>query len=91
EQLIQDHIHRADAEPFSVVAAEDGTKPAKPSPSEHLLQVEQQLRLAMGAKVDLRQTAKGRGRITIHFKNHQEFERLKAILCGEGELLRDAG
>ncbi|NOY30205.1 MAG: ParB/RepB/Spo0J family partition protein, partial [Planctomycetes bacterium] len=30
EQLIQDHIHRADAEPFSVVAAEDGTKPAKP-------------------------------------------------------------
>jgi len=91
EQLIQNHIRDADAEPFSVVSADDGTKIAKPSPSEHLLQIEEQLRLAMGTKVDLRQSAKGRGRITIHFKNNQEFERLKAILCGEGELLRDAG
>jgi len=91
EQLIQDHIHRADAEPFSVISAGSGTKTSKPSPSEHLLQLEEQLRLAMGAKVDLRQTAKGRGRITIHFKNNQEFERLKAILCGAGEELRDAG
>jgi len=91
EQLIQNHIRDADAEPFSVVSADDGTKTAKPSPSEHLLQIEEQLRLAMGTKVDLRQTVKGRGRITIHFKNNQEFERLKGILCGEGELLRDAG
>ncbi len=91
EQLVQDHIHRADAEPFAVVTADGKAKSAKPGASEHLLQIEEQLRLAVGAKVDLRQTAKGRGRITLHFKNHQEFERLKAILCGEGELLRDAG
>jgi hypothetical protein len=30
--------------------------------------------------VDLSQTAKGRGKITIHFKNHDEFERLRQLL-----------
>ena len=53
-------------------------------------EIEEQLRLALGTKVDLRQTVKGRGRITIHFKNHGEFDRLRAILCGEGESFREA-
>jgi hypothetical protein len=34
------------------------------------------LRRAIGAKVDVRQAATGRGRIVIHFKNHEEFERV---------------
>lgn len=83
EQLVHDHIHQADAEPLSVVDAQGNARPAKSSPSQHLLQVEEQLKLALGAKVDLKQTAKGRGRITIHFKNLDEFERLRTILCGE--------
>ena len=51
--------------------------------NEHLATLEEQLKLALGTKIDLRQTAKGRGRLTIHFKTNDEFERIKAILCGE--------
>ncbi|MCA9231189.1 MAG: ParB/RepB/Spo0J family partition protein [Planctomycetales bacterium] len=91
EQLIQDHIHRADAEPFAVVSPEGMVSAPKPSRSEHQQQLEEQLRLALGTKVDIRQTAKGRGRITLHFNNLQEFDRLKAILCGSEEQFRDAG
>ena len=43
--------------------------------------------MALGAKVDLRQTAKGRGRITIHFKSNEEFERIRSILTSEGATL----
>ena len=88
EQLVHDHIHQADIEHLSVVDSQGNTRPAQPaqpaqrSPSAHLLQIEEQLKLALGAKVDLKQTAKGAGRITIHFKNLEEFERLRAILSG---------
>lgn len=90
EQMVQDHIHRADGEPFSVIDSEGNSRPAKTRPSEHLAQMEEQLRLALGTKVDLKQTAKGKGRITIHFKNHAEFDRLRAILTGEEESLKEA-
>ncbi|MGI9427535.1 MAG: hypothetical protein ACR2NM_02675 [Bythopirellula sp.] len=41
------------------------------------------MRLSLGTKVDLKQTAKGGGRITIHFKNHEEFERLQQLLMSD--------
>jgi ParB family chromosome partitioning protein len=91
EQLVHDHIHQADVEPLSLVDAQGNTRPAPRSPSQHLLQIEDQLKLALGAKVDLKQTAKGRGRITIHFKNLEEFERLRAILCGDDDSMFEAG
>lgn len=90
EQMVQDHIHQSDVEPFSVVDAEGNSRPAKASPSEHLKQLEEQLRLALGTKVDLKQSAKGKGRITLHFKNHTEFDRLRAILVGDQESFKEA-
>jgi hypothetical protein len=30
--------------------------------------------------VDLSQTAKGKGKITIHFQSHEEFERVRRLL-----------
>ena len=71
--------------------AQGNSRPAKRPQSEHLLQIEGQLKLALGTKVDLRQNAKGRGRITIHFKNLEEFERLRAILSGGDCSLSEAG
>ena len=49
-------------------------------PGQHVRDMEEQLRLALGAKVEIKQSAKGRGRITIHFASHEEFERLRAML-----------
>ncbi len=84
EQLVQEHIREADGEQLSVVGADGSSHSAKPQAGgQHLSQMEEKLRLALGTKVDLKQTAKGRGRITIHFKNHEEFERIQQILMSE--------
>ncbi len=88
EQLVQEHIREADDETFpgvaGVVGPDGSSRSAKPQTGgRHLSQMEERLQLALGTKVDLKQTAKGRGRITIHFKNHEEFERIQQILIAE--------
>lgn len=91
EQLVSEHIRHSDGEPLKVFAGE-GTSPAKTvSAGGHLAQLEDQLRLALGTKVELRQSAKGKGKITIHFANGEEFDRIRDILTGSGDLAREAG
>lgn len=48
--------------------------------SEHLASLEQKLRLALGTKVEVRAGARGRGRVIVHFNDHEEFERIMAYL-----------
>ena len=45
--------------------------------------LQQELKEALGTKVQIKQGAKQRGQIVIHYKNHEEFERLRALLMGE--------
>lgn len=45
--------------------------------------MEQELRRALGTRVDLQTGARGKGKITIHFKNPQEFERILAYLVDD--------
>jgi ParB family chromosome partitioning protein len=54
----------------------------KRTSSDHLASLEQEFRSLLGTKVDVRATAAGRGRIIVHFKNHEEFERLQELLYG---------
>ena len=87
EEQVQTQIRDADAEPLGVVG-HDGSRAtagaaARPSPSSQLAALEQELRTAIGAKVDIRQTGRGRGRIVLHFKSEEEFARLRAILAGQ--------
>ncbi len=84
EGLVQETIRAADANSMGVVAGD--REPETPSArrgSHHLASIEQELRTALGAKVDVRQGTKGRGRIVIHFSSHDDFERLHQYLCGE--------
>ena len=37
---------------------------------------EEELRLALGMKVKLTHNSGGRGKLTVHFRNHEEFERI---------------
>jgi len=84
ERMVQEHIRAADGEPLSVVGEDGSARAAKPpARGQHLSQLEDQWRLSLGTKVDLKQTAQGRGRITIHFKNHEEFERIQQLLVPE--------
>lgn len=51
-----------------------------PSRSDHLAAMETHLKRCLGTRVDIHQTTRGKGRITIHFTDAQEFERLRAML-----------
>jgi ParB family transcriptional regulator, chromosome partitioning protein len=43
--------------------------------------LEQQLRLSLGTKTEIRQSATGRGKISITFTNNDEFERICSLIC----------
>jgi ParB family chromosome partitioning protein len=86
EELVREAIHAADREPLGVVGddrASAGKNSAR-SRSKHISSLEQELRAALGTKVDIRTGAKGRGRIVVHFTSHEEFERVRALIAGEG-------
>ncbi len=89
EALVQDTIRRVDAEPLMVVGEDD---PALRMRRENLTSLEQQFRTALGTKVDVKQSAGGKGRIVIHFSNHEEFERIQQQLQeSAGQLIAQAG
>ena len=80
EQAVQDRIHSEDGDGLRIVDENGTSRPARQPRSEQLASLEREFRTALGTKVDLSQTAKGRGKITIHFKNQDEFARLRQLL-----------
>jgi ParB family chromosome partitioning protein len=80
EQGVQDRIASLDGDQLRIVAADGTSRPVATPRNEHVAFLAQELSTALGTKVDLTQTAKGRGRITIHFKNQDEFARLRQML-----------
>jgi ParB family transcriptional regulator, chromosome partitioning protein len=58
-------------------------KPRKRTRSGQIAALEQELRSALGTKVDVRQAASGRGKIIVHFAGVDEFERLRDQLCDD--------
>jgi ParB family transcriptional regulator, chromosome partitioning protein len=82
EAAVQNHIHTLDGDLLRIVDEEGNSRPVAKPRNEQIAALQQELATALGTKVDLTQTAKGKGRITIHFKNHDEFERLRQVLAG---------
>jgi ParB family chromosome partitioning protein len=80
EQAVQDRIHALDGDTLRIVDADGNSRPVPRPRNEQIASLEQELRTALGTKVDLSQTAKGRGKITIHFTSHEEFARLRQLL-----------
>ena len=87
EELVQEAIHTADVEPLSIFNGEANGPPPSPARtrSDHLASLEQELRTALGTKIELRQTRRGSVRIVVHFKNNDEFERLRELLGGHSK------
>ena len=86
ERLVSDTIQEEDGETLSIAGNE---KPkAKRTQSEQVLSLEQEFRTALGTKVEIRLSKRGRGKITIHFENHDEFERLREYIVDDGEPLQ---
>ncbi len=42
--------------------------------------MQQEMRMLFGTKVEIKSSARGRGKITIHFTDFEEFDRLRAVL-----------
>ncbi|MBN2023154.1 MAG: ParB/RepB/Spo0J family partition protein [Pirellulales bacterium] len=82
EQLVQEMIAQADTEPLAAV---EPTRPRSSAPTakdDQIASLEQELRSALGMKVRLSHNARGRGKLVVHFSNHDEFERLRERLIG---------
>lgn len=79
ERRVSERIAQEDDEPLKVVSGKKSPAPSR-TRNDHIASLQQELRSALGAKVDIRQNAKGRGNIVIQFTSHEEFERLRAIL-----------
>lgn len=83
EQAVSEHIQNTEPDTIKFPVAAGKPKRTK---SDQIASLEQELRIALGTKVEIKQTARGRGRLTVHFANADEFERLR-VLMGKG---RDA-
>jgi len=85
EQMVQELIHEADAEPLSISDDATDTTPARARRvrTEHVATLERELRAALGTKADVKQGSKGKGKIVIHFSSNDEFQRLWEHLCGQ--------
>lgn len=47
--------------------------------------MQQEMRMVFGTKVEIKSSARGRGKITIHFTDPDEFDRLRDILAGAAQ------
>ena len=90
EKQVQIQIEEEDAEPLNVVDGSPGRRTRRTEGGQ-LASLEQELRSALGTKVEVRQTSRGRGRIVIHFANHDEFDRLRSIIADAPPTKYEAG
>jgi ParB family chromosome partitioning protein len=92
EAEVQTRIHQEDGPVLGIVG---GTEPAprKRTRNAQTASLEQELRRILGAKVAIQQASRGRGKIVIHFADHDEFERIYGQLTDSqgGEQNRQVG
>ena len=84
EQAVQDESAAAQESGLRVVGQDGVSRQPGATRSAQIEMLEQQLQTALGTKVELKQSAKGKGKITIHFANADEFERLRTSLTAPG-------
>jgi ParB family transcriptional regulator, chromosome partitioning protein len=83
EQAVQDQLHSTPDDVLSMPGIDGAATPKRATRSEQITMLEQELKTALGTKVALTQNAKGKGKVTIHFADAAEFDRLRAILTSE--------
>ncbi|HEY2881324.1 MAG TPA: ParB/RepB/Spo0J family partition protein [Pirellulales bacterium] len=81
EQLVQEMLQSNECGPIGVIDENGQSRPVpKRTRSRQIASLEQELKAALGTKVQISQTSKGKGKIVIQFANHDEFDRLRAHL-----------
>jgi ParB family chromosome partitioning protein len=77
ERMVSERL--AEDEPAVAGAVPKGGKRKAPR-SEQVASLEQEFRLALGTRVEIKQGPRGRGKIILHFQNHTDFDRLREQL-----------
>jgi len=85
ESLVHESIEEADAEPLGVVREDGTTVRPRRLRSDHLAALEEEFRMALGTRVKITHSSRGRGKVVIHFASHEEFDRLRRHLCDPDE------
>jgi len=81
EAIVQEMIASEDGESLGVVDRDGATRRTRVT-SEHVAALEQEFRSVLGMRVAINHNARGKGKLVIHFANHDEFERLHRHVCG---------
>jgi len=81
ESLVQEAIQSEDKDPPETVGMEGSRPLPRRATSDHIASLEQEFRVALGTVVKITHNARGRGKITIHFSSHEEFDRLRDHIC----------
>jgi ParB family transcriptional regulator, chromosome partitioning protein len=81
ETLVQQTIDAADREPLAAIATPEKSKRPSRGRNEQIVALEQQFRTALGMKVCITHNARGRGKLVVVFRDHEEFERLRKHIC----------
>jgi ParB family chromosome partitioning protein len=92
EMLVQEAIAGEDG-PLGVVDEDGASRKTRRGTSEHMAALEQEFRAALGMRVSISHNARGKGKLVVHFANHEEFDRLRMHVCGviEEEMRSEAG
>lgn len=77
ERIVSEQIGESTNEQADILP---GPGSVKRTTSEQIASLEQEFRHALGTKVEIRASARGRGKIVIHFQDHDEFDRLRQQL-----------
>jgi ParB family chromosome partitioning protein len=77
ERIVSEQLAADDESP----AAAATSPKKKRTRSDQIASLEQELRIALGTKVEIKQSAKGRGTVVIHFTDSDDFDRLRDLLA----------
>jgi ParB family chromosome partitioning protein len=96
EEMVNEMIASEDADvaPVQVAPGDNGAEAQNPDGSRpaprprtrpgQIASLEQELRTSLGTKVEIKQMSRGRGKIVIHFRTNEEFDRLREQLRAAG-------
>ena len=81
EQLVSESVGRGSSGGGAGGKGKTGSAKTRTN-RRQIASLEKELRRALGTKVEIKAGASGSGKISIHFKNHSEFERIRDVLSG---------
>ena len=91
ERLVQETLRAEDSRAEFAVVGAGGAPKSAAARSPQVAELEDELAAALGAKVEIRQTARGGGRIIVTFKNADEYDRLHGYLTDPTVALGQSG